>query len=55
MELKKIIDLVIIDREELKHEEIMLLEDELEKLKILLSLSSSYETDDFIVFELEWT
>lgn len=45
----------MIDREVLIHEEIMLLEDELEKFKILLSLSSKYETDDFIVFELDWT
>lgn len=45
----------MIDREVLRHEEIILLEDELEKLKILLSLSSRYETEDFIVFELDWT
>lgn len=45
----------MIDREVLINEEIILLEDGLEKLKILLSLSSIYETDDFIVFELDWT
>lgn len=55
MELKNITDLLIIDREVLNHEEIMLVEDELEKFKLLLSLSTSYETDDFIVFELDWT